>query len=111
MDVKIKANFFGGYLHSIRSGDNLKSLIKEKGCSQTGMEAQSLFVEMIIMAWQKVFNLLWEVKGKIEAIDPEKLKEAAQDGPGSPDVQRRIAVAEYKRFHRREFKNDPTIFD
>lgn len=58
------------------------------------------------MSWREVLGLLEQTGGNIEAILPERMAEATRSGNGSPDIQKKIALYEYRRRYRKEQKND-----
>lgn len=63
------------------------------------------------MGWIDVLELLEQVGGKIETILSERMQAATAKGKGPPDIQKRIAVAEYKRRHRKESENGQTRWE
>jgi len=62
------------------------------------------------MSWNDVYELLWQVGGKAEVIDPAALKAATAEGPGDAETQLRIAAHIYKQI-RKEGTNGQTHWE
>ena len=58
------------------------------------------------MGWRDVYRLLELYSDNGEKIPPEKLAAATAGGKGPPDVQQKIARAEYERRYRKKIQKD-----